>query len=91
VSRAPGGDVRIGVHIAAPGLGIAPGSALDALARERLSTAYMPGRKYTMLPRTSSRASRSITAPRSLLCRFTLMSRPRGCPKPCKPAGAHPH
>jgi len=50
VSRVPGGDVRIGVHIAAPGLGIAPGSALDALARERLSTAYMPGRKYTMLP-----------------------------------------
>src|ERR1700704_1054775 len=23
---------------------------LDAIARERLSTAYMPGRKYTMLP-----------------------------------------
>lgn len=50
VSRLPGGEVRIGVHIAAPGLGIAPGSPLDALARERLSTAYMPGRKYTMLP-----------------------------------------
>src|SRR5436853_104092 len=27
-----------------------PGSALDALARERLSTAYMPGQKFTMLP-----------------------------------------
>jgi exoribonuclease-2 len=42
--------LRVGVHIAAPALGIAPGSPLDALARERLSTAYMPGRKYTMLP-----------------------------------------
>jgi exoribonuclease-2 len=42
--------VRIGIHIAAPALGFAPGSALDALARERLSTAYMPGRKFTMLP-----------------------------------------
>jgi exoribonuclease-2 len=41
---------RIGIHIAAPALGFAPGSALDAIARERLSTAYMPGRKYTMLP-----------------------------------------
>ncbi|HVL34141.1 MAG TPA: RNB domain-containing ribonuclease [Burkholderiales bacterium] len=41
---------RIGIHIAAPGLAIAPGSALDAIARERLSTAYMPGRKFTMLP-----------------------------------------
>jgi exoribonuclease-2 len=44
------GIIRIGVHIAAPALGIAPGSPLDAIARERLSTAYMPGRKYTMLP-----------------------------------------
>ena len=42
--------VRVGIHIAAPALGIAPGSPLDAMARERLSTAYMPGRKFTMLP-----------------------------------------
>ncbi len=42
--------VRVGIHIAAPALGIAPGSPLDAVARERLSTAYMPGRKFTMLP-----------------------------------------
>ena len=42
--------IRIGVHIAAPALGFAPGSPLDALARERLSTAYMPGGKFTMLP-----------------------------------------
>jgi exoribonuclease II len=42
--------VRIGIHISAPALGFAPGSALDAMARERLSTAYMPGRKFTMLP-----------------------------------------
>ncbi|MGH8745625.1 MAG: ribonuclease catalytic domain-containing protein, partial [Burkholderiales bacterium] len=31
-------------------LGFAPGSQLDTIARERLSTAYMPGLKYTMLP-----------------------------------------
>ena len=42
--------VRIGIHISAPALGFAPGSALDAIARERLSTAYMPGNKFTMLP-----------------------------------------
>jgi len=42
--------LRLGIHIAAPALGIAPGSALDSIARERLSTAYMPGRKFTMLP-----------------------------------------
>jgi exoribonuclease-2 len=50
VRRLEPGVLRVGVHIAAPALGIAPGSPLDAIARERLSTAYMPGRKYTMLP-----------------------------------------
>jgi exoribonuclease-2 len=50
VQRSAAGLLRIGIHIAAPALGFAPGSALDAIARERLSTAYMPGRKYTMLP-----------------------------------------
>ncbi len=44
------GLLRVGIHIAAPALAISPGSALDAIARERLSTAYMPGRKFTMLP-----------------------------------------
>jgi len=41
---------RIGVHIAAPALGITPGSPLDSIARDRLSTVYMPGQKITMLP-----------------------------------------
>ncbi len=50
VRRGAPGELRIGIHIAAPALGIAPGSPLDAIARERLSTAYMPGRKFTMLP-----------------------------------------
>ena len=44
------GGWRIGVHIAAPGLGIRPDSALGAIARRRLSTVYMPGNKITMLP-----------------------------------------
>ena len=50
VEQRAGGVVRVGIHIAAPGLGFAPGSPLDAIARARLSTAYMPGRKFTMLP-----------------------------------------
>jgi len=47
--RAEGGW-RIGIHIAAPGLGFAADSELGRIARERLSTVYMPGRKITMLP-----------------------------------------
>ncbi len=44
------GTVTLGIHIAAPGLGISPGDALDQIARGRLSTVYMPGHKITMLP-----------------------------------------
>jgi exoribonuclease II len=44
------GKVILGIHIAAPALAIAPQSAIDKVARERLSTVYMPGNKVTMLP-----------------------------------------
>ena len=44
------GTVCLGIHIAAPGLAIAPGSAVDQVGRQRLSTVYMPGYKVTMLP-----------------------------------------
>ena len=44
------GTVQIGIHIAAPGLEIRPDDGVDALARQRLSTVYMPGDKITMLP-----------------------------------------
>ena len=44
------GTVVLGVHIAAPALAFGPDSALDRIARERLSTVYMPGWKLTMLP-----------------------------------------
>ena len=44
------GTVTLGIHIAAPGLAIEPGSAVDLLGRARLSTVYMPGYKLTMLP-----------------------------------------
>nr|WP_218884222.1 RNB domain-containing ribonuclease [Burkholderia guangdongensis] len=50
VEHLPDGRVRIGIHIAAPALGIVRGDAVDAIARERLSTVYMPGDKITMLP-----------------------------------------
>ena len=66
VTAMPDGGWRIGIHIAAPGLGIRPGSTLDAIARSRLSTVYMPGRKITMLPE-------------DIVERFTL-SAGRACP-----------
>ena len=44
------GNMRVGIHIAAPSLGFKPGSALDLIVQKRLSTVYMPGNKITMLP-----------------------------------------
>jgi exoribonuclease-2 len=50
VRELPSGHHEIGIHIAAPALAMPRGSPLDAIARRRLSTVYMPGRKITMLP-----------------------------------------
>ncbi|GJI96315.1 ribonuclease II [Duganella caerulea] len=50
VTKLDDGNVKIGIHIAAPGLGIQPDDAVDKMARARMSTVYMPGDKITMLP-----------------------------------------
>ncbi|MFI4887747.1 MAG: ribonuclease catalytic domain-containing protein [Burkholderiales bacterium] len=50
VRELDGGTREIGIHIACPALAIPRGTSLDAIARARLSTVYMPGRKLTMLP-----------------------------------------
>ncbi len=43
-------QITVGIHIAAPGLALQPGDAIDQIGRQRLSTVYMPGHKITMLP-----------------------------------------
>ncbi len=50
VRELPNGNREVGIHIAAPALVIPRASMLDGVARSRLSTVYMPGRKITMLP-----------------------------------------
>jgi exoribonuclease-2 len=47
----PDGGWRVGIHIAAPGVGIQPDSDVGRMALERASTVYFPGDKITMLPR----------------------------------------
>ena len=44
------GGVRIGIHIAAPALGLTLGTPGETVARERMSTVYHPAGKITMLP-----------------------------------------
>ncbi len=43
-------EIVVGIHIAAPALAVHAHSAVDKVARDRLSTVYMPGHKITMLP-----------------------------------------
>lgn len=50
VEKLLNGNWRIGVHIAAPTLGMPRDSDGDRIAAQRLSTVYMPGAKITMLP-----------------------------------------
>jgi exoribonuclease-2 len=50
VEKLASGNWRIGVHIAAPALGMPRDSDGDKVAAQRLSTVYMPGQKITMLP-----------------------------------------
>lgn len=45
-----GGVKRVGIHIAAPSLAVARGSAMEKVIMERLSTVYFPNGKITMLP-----------------------------------------
>lgn len=49
------GTTQVGIHIAAPALGIPVDSVLDAEVMKRLSTVYMPGNKITMLPEAAIR------------------------------------
>ena len=45
-----GDDIEVGIHIAAPALALKRDDAIDKVAVARLSTVYMPGQKFTMLP-----------------------------------------
>lgn len=49
------GHTQVGIHIAAPALGIEPEGLLDREVMKRLSTVYMPGHKITMLPEQAIR------------------------------------
>jgi exoribonuclease II len=74
------GNLEIGIHIAAPALAIPRGSALDTIARDRLSTVYMPGRKITMLPDEAiGRFTLAAGAPRPALSLY-VETAPDGTP-----------
>ena len=80
VRALPSGNFEVGIHIAAPALAIPRGSALDGIARDRLSTVYMPGRKITMLPDEAiARFTLAAGAPRPALSLY-VETAPDGTP-----------
>ncbi len=80
VRALPSGNFEIGIHIAAPALAMPRGSALDVIARDRLSTVYMPGRKITMLPDEAiARFTLAAGAPRPALSLY-VETAPDGTP-----------
>lgn len=50
VTELPNERIRVGVHIAAPALLVTRDNELDQIARNRMSTVYMPGDKIPMQP-----------------------------------------
>ena len=50
VSVLEDGWLKVGVHVAAPALGVTRESELDEWARQRMSTVYTPGEKIPMQP-----------------------------------------
>jgi exoribonuclease-2 len=67
VTQIESGQWRIGIHIAAPALALSHDSPIDLMARDRMSSVYMPGDKITMLPdsvvqRYSLDAGREVAA-----------------------------
>lgn len=75
-----GGNLEIGIHIAAPALAVARATPLDSIARARLSTVYMPGRKITMLPdEVIRRFTLAAGAPRAALSLY-VETAPDGTP-----------
>ena len=55
IKQLDNGITRVGIHIAAPALGIEADSVLDRDVMQRLSTVYIPGHKITMLPEAAIR------------------------------------
>jgi exoribonuclease-2 len=88
------GTVVVGIHIAAPGLAITPGSAIDLLGRQRLSTVYMPGYKITMLPDDVVQDLHLVGGPRragGVALRGTRRSHAGNQAPPTPEAGARAH
>ena len=54
LEKLPGGLTRLGVHIADVARYVTPGNALDADARDRATSVYLPGQVIPMLPRELS-------------------------------------
>jgi ribonuclease R len=67
------GLLRVGVHIADVSYYVAEGTSLDAEARERATSVYLPGRTLPMLPEELSNGICSLVEGEARLCLSALI------------------
>jgi len=74
VESLPGGDVRVGVHIADVGAYVRPGTALDREAQRRGNSTYLVGVVIPMLPEKLSNGLCSLVEAQDRLCKAVFFT-----------------
>jgi ribonuclease R len=70
----PGGDVRVGIHIADVSTYVRPGTALDREAQRRGNSTYLVGTVIPMLPEKLSNGLCSLVEAQDRLCKAVLLT-----------------
>jgi ribonuclease R len=70
----PGGDIRVGVHIADVSSYVRPGSALDREAQRRGNSTYLVGVVVPMLPEKLSNGLCSLVEAQDRLCKAAFLT-----------------
>jgi ribonuclease R len=79
VEHLPGGDLRVGVHIADVSSYVRPGTAIDREARKRGNSTYLVGTVIPMLPEKLSNGLCSLVEGQDRLCKAVFLTYGADC------------
>ena len=74
LEHAPGGEIRIGIHIADVSAYVRPGTALDIEAQRRGNSTYLVGTVVPMLPEKLSNGLCSLVEAQDRLCKAVFLT-----------------
>ncbi|HEY1791869.1 MAG TPA: RNB domain-containing ribonuclease [Opitutaceae bacterium] len=74
IEELPGGEVRVGIHIADVSAYVRPGTALDREARRRGNSTYLVGTVIPMLPEKLSNGLCSLVEAQDRLCKAVFLT-----------------